>query len=249
MESGAQSSGTDPKITYSPLRNVSGNERALTGAAGAAMVLLGLKRGSLEGLLVAGLGGVMIQRSITGFCPLYKHLGISTALPAEPGEYFEKGIHVQQSFTINKPAADLFQYWKNFTNLPTFMSHLESVRLLGDNKSRWVAKAPAGRTVQWDAEIINEEPDKLIAWRSLGGADVDNSGSVRFIPAHGDRGTIVKVVLDYIPPAGKVGAIAAKLFGEEPGQQIKDDLRRFKQMMEAGETAVVDQRVRGGQSR
>src|SRR5438045_2754694 len=114
------------------------------------------------------------------------------------------------------------------------MRHLESVQMLDDKKSRWTAKGPAGSTVAWDAEIINEEPDRLIAWRSLAGAEVDNAGSVRFIPLPGDQGTEVKVAIDYIPPAGRIGKAAASLFGRSPEQEIADDLRRFKWVMEAG---------------
>ena len=242
-------SGNDIERAQFDGKNVGKAERKISAIGGAAIVLLGLRQRSLGGLLVAGAGAAMIHRAATGQCSLYKKLGISTAdthgEAPTPTDYFEKGIHVEHSFTINRSAADLFQYWRDFKNLPTFMTHLKSVEDSGNGKSHWVASAPAGRTVEWDAKVINEEQDKLIAWKSLGGADIDHAGSVRFVPAHGDRGTIVKVVLDYIPPAGKIGSLIAKLFGEEPGQQIKDDLRRFKQLMESGETAVVDQRVRG----
>ena len=117
------------------------------------------------------------------------------------------------------------------------MSHLKEVRVLDEKRSHWVACGPAGYTVEWDAEIINDEPNALIAWRSLEGSDVDHAGSVRFVPAPGgagDRGTEVKVVMDYIPPAGRLGALIAKLFGEEPQQQIQEDLRKFKRIMETG---------------
>src|SRR5260370_25086851 len=110
------------------------------------------------------------------------------------------------------------------------MRHLESVQVQG-NRSHWVAKGPLGTCVEWDAEIYNENPNEMIAWRSLEGADVDSTGSVHFTPAPGGRGTDVRVVLKYNPPAGKLGAAIAKLFGSEPDQQIRDDLRRFKQLM------------------
>src|SRR5207249_522508 len=142
---------------------------------------------------------------------------------------------------------ELYEYWRKLENLPSIMSHLKEVRAIDEKRSHWIAKAPslAGGSVEWDAEIINDEPNALIAWRSLPGADVDNAGSVRFVPAPGDRGTEVKVVIDYIPPAGKVGSWVAKLFGEEPQQQIMEDLRKFKRVMETGEFATTKGQPRG----
>jgi uncharacterized membrane protein len=127
------------------------------------------------------------------------------------------------------------------------MRHLEAVTVLDGNRSHWVAKAPAiaGGKVEWDAEIINDEPNALIAWRSLANADVDNTGSVRFVPAPSERGTEVKVVIDYIPPAGRLGSWVAKLFGEEPQQQIQEDLRRFKRLMETGEVPTTQGQPKG----
>jgi len=146
----------------------------------------------------------------------------------------KKGVHVRRAYTVNKSASDLFDFWRNLENLPKFMTHLQEVIVLDEKRSHWKAKAPAGTSVEWDAQIINEEKDKLISWRSLEGASVQSTGSVRFIET-GDRGTEVRVVLEYIPPGGQVGKLVARLFGEEPSQQIQEDLRRFKQLMEAGE--------------
>jgi uncharacterized membrane protein len=142
--------------------------------------------------------------------------------------------------TVNKSPEQVYWFWHDFENFPRFMTHLESVQVTGDGRSRWTAKGPGGRSIQWDAEITEERPDELIAWRSLAGADVDNSGYVRFTPAPGGRGTEVRVELRYAPPAGAVGATAAKLLGSEPGQQVMDDLRRFKQVVEAGEVVRSD---------
>jgi uncharacterized membrane protein len=139
---------------------------------------------------------------------------------------------VERSVLVNRPAHELYQFWRNFENLPRFMDHLESVTVIDENQSHWVAKAPAGTRVEWNAAIHNEIEDELIAWRSLPGADVNNAGSVHFTPA-GEGRTEVRVVLSYEPPAGKMGAAIAKLLGEEPSQQVEDDLRRFKQVMEA----------------
>jgi uncharacterized membrane protein len=233
--------------------NVGANERTVSLAAGGVLALLGLSRGvrgSVPGLLVAALGGGLIYRGVSGHCHLYQALGMDTAhanQPAAPEDYFRRGIHVEQSFTINREPWELYEFWRDFKNLPQIMSHLERVDVLEGNRSHWVAKAPAiaGGTVEWDAEIINDEPNALIAWRSLGGADVDNAGSVRFVPAPGNRGTEVKVVLDYIPPAGRVGAIVARLFGESPQVQVQQDLRKFKRVMETGEFATTKGQPRG----
>jgi uncharacterized membrane protein len=148
-----------------------------------------------------------------------------------------EGINVERSIVVNRPAQELYRFWRNFENLPRFMDHLEAVTVLDENRSHWVAKGPAGTRVEWDATIHNEIENQLIAWRSLPGADVDNAGSVHF-SRFGDNLTEVRVVLSYDPPAGKLGAAVAKLLGEEPSQQVEDDLRRFKQVMEAAVTTA-----------
>jgi uncharacterized membrane protein len=149
-------------------------------------------------------------------------------------------IRLSQAVTINRSPEEIYRFWRDFQNLPRFMKHLESVRVTGDRRSRWVAKAPAGRTVEWDAEITEDRPNELIAWRSLEGADVDSVGSVRFERAPGGRGTIVKVEMRYSPPGGRIGATVAKLLGEGPEWRIKDDLRRLKQLMEVGEIITTE---------
>jgi uncharacterized membrane protein len=228
--------------------NVSWDERRITLAAGSALALIGLLRRSLGGLGLAGLGGAMVYRSVTGHCPMYSALGVSTAEKepsAEPEEFFRRAIHVETSVTINRSPDELYRFWRDFSNLPRFMQHLKSVEVIDEKRSRWTAKAPAGFSVQWEAEIINEESNALIAWRSVGGSEVDNAGSVRFVPGPDGRGTEVKVVIDYIPPAGQLGRIVARLFGEEPSVQVKDDLRRFKQLMETGEIPTTQGQPRG----
>ena len=149
------------------------------------------------------------------------------------------GIRIQHAVTINRPAQELYDFWRDFSNLPQIMDHLESVEVLDGNRSHWKVKGPAGSTVEWDAEIVEDRPGELISWRSLEGADVDNMGTVRFIPMPGDRGTVVKVDLAYDPPAGRVGAAVAKLFRRGPEQEIRSDLRPFKQLMETGEITTT----------
>jgi uncharacterized membrane protein len=150
------------------------------------------------------------------------------------------GIHAKASCIINRDPEEVYQFWRSFENLPRFMRHLKSVENLGDGRYHWVAKGPAGMQVEWDATIIADDPGKVITWRSLENADVDNAGAVRFEPAPGGRGTILKVNIEYLPVGGVLGAGIAKLFGEEPEQQLDDDLRRFKQVLEVGEVVVSD---------
>ncbi|HSU56759.1 MAG TPA: SRPBCC family protein [Candidatus Dormibacteraeota bacterium] len=163
---------------------------------------------------------------------------------------FAKGqpVIMRKAITVNRPPADVYRFWRNFEQLPQFMAHLESVRDLGNNKSHWKAKGPGGTSVEWDAEITEDQPDRLLAWRSLPGADVDNSGEVRFEPASASRGTVLRVMLRYNPPAGKMGALVAKLLGQAPEKQIAVDLMRFRQLLEAGEIARTEGQPAGRKS-
>ncbi|HEX6107291.1 MAG TPA: SRPBCC family protein [Gemmatimonadales bacterium] len=152
----------------------------------------------------------------------------------------DAGIRVRRSITLQQSPDQVYHFWRDFRNLPRFMSHLESVEVLDDRRSRWRATAPAGTTVEWEAEILEERPGEILSWRSLPGSEVDNAGSVRFVPAPGGRGTEVRVELRYDPPGGRMGAKVAKLFGEAPEQQIDGDLRRLKQVLETGEVVHSD---------
>jgi len=158
----------------------------------------------------------------------------------------ERGKRVVKSITVGRPPDEVYRFWHDFENLPRFMRHLESVQVMGDRRSHWKAKAPTGKSVEWDAEVTEDRPNELIAWRSVGNADVTHEGSVRFDPAPGGRGTQVTVDIRYNPPGGKAGAMVAKLFREEPEEQIADDLRAFKQVMEIGEVVVSDATVTPG---
>jgi uncharacterized membrane protein len=148
-------------------------------------------------------------------------------------------VHVETSIAINKSPEELYAFWREFKNLAIFMKNLESVTETDRWNSHWVAKGLGGARVEWDAEVYNEEENKLIAWRSLEKADIVNAGSVRFEKAPEDHGTYVRVTINYNPPAGRLGATLAQLLGTEPLQLIKEDLRRLKQIMEAGEIATI----------
>lgn len=153
-------------------------------------------------------------------------------------------IHVSKSVTINRPRAEVYEFWRKLENLPRFMIHLQEVTYTAPQQSHWVVKGPAGTTVEWDAEITDDQPQRLLAWRSLDGATVPNRGRVTFADAPADRGTEVRVELSY-DPGGALGAAVARLFGEDPPQQLRDDLRRFKQVLETGEVVLSDGSVDG----
>ncbi|MCW3100471.1 MAG: cyclase/dehydrase [Chthonomonadaceae bacterium] len=221
--------------------NVGSMERLLSLASGSVLVLYGLSRRSAGGLALAAAGGGLFYRGATGHCDVYSKLKISTAESSRE----TSGIHVEKSITIGKSPEEVYQFWRNLPNLPRFMEHLRSVDVTGEKSSHWVAKGPAGREVAWDAEIIVDEPNARIAWRSLPNADIENAGSVRFVAAPGGRGCEVHVTLQYYPPAGVLGATIAKLFGEEPSIQITDDLRRLKRLMETGEIPTTEGQPHG----
>jgi uncharacterized membrane protein len=229
-------------------RNVANPERVGSVAIGAALITYGLRRRDPLGVAAALIGGAFVHRGATGHCHVYDALGVSTGsadavLGAGRSDVTSraatvnarKAVKVEHSVMIGRPRNELYAFWHNFENLPRFMDHLVAVRVESPSRSHWKAKAPAGQTVEWDAELVNDVPDTIIAWKSVGDTTVPNAGAVNFSDAPGGRGTIVKVSLDYEPPAGKLGAAVARLFAEEPDNQVRDDLRRFKQLMETGE--------------
>jgi len=223
---------TSPQPTNT---NVATTERWIGGVLGAALILPLLRRSSFATLSLAALGSALLYRSSTGYCPLYNRLGINTARQghALPEDYFSHGLHVETSYLIRQPSNVLYAFWRDFAHLPTFMTHLQSVKVLSPTRSHWVTAAPLG-TVQWDAEIIHDEPNHRISWTSLPGADVDNTGSITFSPLPDNQATDVRVVLDYIPPGGTIGSALANLLRADPYHQIHDDLHRFKALMESG---------------
>jgi uncharacterized membrane protein len=174
-------------------------------------------------------------------CALQLQRGSTNGGSAKTGD-----VRVTKTIIVNRSPEEVYRFWRDLANLPTFMKHLESVQVTGDNRSHWKATGPGGKTVEWDAEIVEDQPNTRIAWRSLEGSDIDNSGSVQFERAPGGRGTLVRVELRYTPPGGVVSATLAKLFGEEPGQQVDYDLRAFKQVLETGEVVKSDASIHRG---
>lgn len=158
-------------------------------------------------------------------------------------------VEAAARITVNRPVGEVYAAWRELENLPRIMTHLVSVQPVGEGRTRWRARGPAGLDIVWHAEITSDEPGEHIAWRSVDKETVRNSGRVEFRPAPGGRGTELRVHLTYDPPAGKLGAAVAKLFGDEPSQQLRDDLRRFKQTLETGEVVRSDGAPGGSDAR
>jgi uncharacterized membrane protein len=243
----------DPADVYPPRAswvNVGRVERVLSMVAGGALAAYAIKKRSIPGGTAALAGAALLYRGATGHCDLYQALGINradrqgTGTRADQGSDTRQqlggtaGILVDESITINKPVAEVYRFWRNFENLPKFMKHLDSVATREAGVTHWVACGPAGMKVEWDARIINEIDNKLIGWQSLEGSMISTAGSVNF--SETEYGTDVCVRLQYNPPAGKLGAAVASLFGEEPNVQINEDLHRFKQLMETGRALKID---------
>jgi uncharacterized membrane protein len=229
----ASNAGPDSGYT-----NVNHPERWFSVVTGAALAAFGLKRRTTLGWISAAAGSVLLWRGATGHCFVYDALGISTADDSPSGNVsvpYGKGVRVEKSVTVNATPERLYSFWRNFENLPRFMSHLQSVTVMDSKRSHWKTKGPAGTDVEWDAEVINEVPNELIGWRSVEESEVNHAGSVHFHDT--GRGTEVKVILLYDPPAGRLGDAIAKVFGEDAGRQVQEDLRLFKQLIETGETA------------
>jgi uncharacterized membrane protein len=224
--------------------NLDTTERWRSTIAGAVLTTWALRRRGAPGGMAALAGTTLLYWGLTGRCQGFRWLGVNHArrgpdVPADRGSDTRRqlggedyGIHVDEAIVIARPAAEVYRFWRNFENLPPFMRHLESVAIREEGISHWVAKGPAGTTVAWDARVINDVDNRLIGWQSLEGSTIATAGSVHFDEV--DRGTRVRVRLQYNPPAGRLGDAVARLFGEDPGQTIREDLGRLKQMLEGG---------------
>lgn len=213
--------------------NVGRLERIISGALGIGLLGLGLWRRSPAGIVLGLAGGALAYRGASGHCALYGRMGIDTA-HGERGVRWNRGIKVEESTHIETAPEELFRFWRNLSNLPRFMPHLELVEEQTDRVSHWVVKGPVETRLEWDAEIINETPGRMISWQSLPGAMVENAGSVRFDPS--GRGTMVRVTMQYRPQGGKLGAAVAAALGADPKQQVRENLRRLKDLAESGAT-------------
>lgn len=216
-----------------PDMNVSQAERIASLVAGGIMAY-SVARKSLFRILLGAGAGYLVYRGITGKDPLLERMGL------KPADQAARSIQVERAVTVNKPPQEVYQFWRNFENLPRFMDHLEEVQVMDARRSHWVVKGPLESRIEWDAEIIDERENEFIAWHSLPGSQVANSGTVHFRPAPDGWGTEVHVLMEYNPPGGTAGALFARLLGEEPNTQVRDDLRRFKQVMETGEVPTTE---------
>lgn len=203
-------------------------------SAGALLLLVGASRRSAVGACLAVSSAPLLYRSITGRWPDILN-GSAQPDSTRTALGCDLGVHGRESIRLEVPVADVYRFWRRLANLPQFMTHLDRVTEGADGPSHWVTSGHAGLAVEWEAEIINEVENKVLAWRSLPGSDVVTAGSVNFDAARGGRSTQVSVHLQYAPPAGKAGALVASLFGREPSQTIREDLRHFKQLLETGE--------------
>ncbi len=233
------------RISGSRHINVSNTERWLSIAGGAALALYALRRRSPASLALAAGGAALIGRGATGHSPVYERLGVDTADPNAIRRNVltavlpSRKLEAERAYTIMRPRHELYTFWRNLENLPQFMEHLESVTVMGDGRSHWVTQAPIGRPLSWDAEITEDIEDRVIAWRALPNSAIENSGQVHFSDAADGRGTVVRARVLYSAPGGKTAQEISRFFGESAEQQLRDDLRRFKQVMEAGESPTT----------
>ena len=233
-----------PPASSSESINVGDAERIGSIAGGALLAYLGLRKFSLTRLTLAATGGAMLYRGVTGYCPANEELGRDTSASGSQTD----PIEIETSLTVEQSREEVYAFWRELENLPRFMEHLSEVRDLGGGRSHWVASVPGGfGHIEWDAEIADEDEGRRLAWHSVEGADIANTGEVRFKDAPGGRGTEIHAKIAYRPPAGEIGQAAARLFNPAFGQMVKEDVRRFKHVAEAGEIPTVDNQPAGGE--
>ena len=231
----------DERTTKSAV-NVGKVERWASGIGGGLMVVQGLRRGNFSGLALAVLGGALAYRGFTGHCQAYQALNLNTAgkRRSDEEETIYKGVLIKHTCTINRTPTEIYDYLEKPENHQRFNVRVESVTKSADGKWHWAIKGPLGSTWRFDSERITNQPGRLIAWKSLPGGDVDNAGSIRLSSTFEGKGTEVTMEVSYQPPAGSVGVAIAKMLGHDPDAQVREDLRRLKQLLEAGEIPTVE---------
>ena len=223
---------SDQELSYRP--SIGALERVAALTTATAVVAYGLSRRNLPGVCLAAAATPIAYRGLAGEWPRVAN-GQSPRANTRAALGGARGIHVRESVRVETPIDQVYRFWRNLENLPKFMRYLDEVSDLGNRRSRWVATGPAGTRVEWDAEIINEIENQLIAWQSLPGGDVTTAGSVNFDTVRNGRSTQISVHFQYAPPGGRAGSLIAMAFGREPSQTVREDLRRLKQLLEAGE--------------
>ena len=214
--------------------NVGERERIVSAIAGGALLVFGLTRMSVGGLLLAAVGAALGYRGLTGHCDAYERLGIDAG--GARRNVGNLGVKIDEAIVVNAPPQRVYDVWRNLENLPRLLSHVERVEVLDRTRSRWTVKGPAGARVSWDAELINDKPGELIAWRTTDSMLVNHAGSVTFEPA--GSGTRVCVSLQYDPPGGRFGHAVASFVSADAGSQVAHDLAEFKRALEEGRLAA-----------
>jgi len=214
--------------------NVGETERVVSAVAGGALLVWGLSRLSLGGVVLAAVGAALGYRGVTGYCHMYDQLDIDTG--GAHRNVGNLGVKVDESIVVNAPPQRVYDIWRKLENLPRLLSHVERVEILDRTRSRWTVKGPAGMPITWDAELINDKPGDTIAWRTVDSPVVTHAGSVTFEPA--GQGTRVRVSLQYDPPGGRFGHAAASFVSADAGRQIAQDLGNFKRALEEGRLAA-----------
>lgn len=214
------------KRATSTFKNGHGGSRFIPLIAGSALVTLGLTRRSKSGIAMAATGGFL-------------------ALAGTIATNSRREFFAQSSMAVNCSPEEAYRFWRNFENLPLFMRHLESVTIRDQDRSRWTALGPMGIRIQWEAEMVSDQPNSSICWRSLARSDLELEGSVEFHRLPGDRGTLIRAAMKYCPPAGTLGHAIARLVGKDPNFLMRQDLRRFKALIEAGEIPTIEGQTHG----
>jgi uncharacterized membrane protein len=218
--------------------NLGKTERIISAAGGAFLLTSGaqdIKKHPVTALVKALAGGYLLYRGVSGHCPLRELIG-KNQVQKQP-----KPLLIREALTVNRPRNEVYNYWRQLSNFPLFMKHIVEVNVENELQSQWKMRLPGGAgTVEWKAVVVEDKPGELLAWRSVEGADVDTTGEIIFKDAPGDRGTEVHATIFYRAPAGALGKMAGKLFRKGFEIQVRQDLRRFKQMLETGETSTIE---------
>lgn len=229
MQATMQPRGAGATVITPARHNVGKTDRIVSAALGVwTLMHLGRRRGALGKLATAATGAMLLTRAATGHSRVYDATGVSSASLREGA-----GINVETAVTVMRPREELYRFWRELQNLAAVMRHVESVQEMPDGTSHWVARGPGERLVEWDAKLLNDEPNEYVAWESLPGSDIEHAGSVHFTDA-GDKGTEVHLKLRYVPRAMEIGFAAGKVLNKVVQAEVAQDMRRFKHMMETG---------------
>lgn len=200
-------------------------------AAGIALLAWGSRRRGLAGAGAGGLAAWLMYQAYTGNNPLFESLGIRVnRRPSETG--VRETIAIEDALTVGKPREALYGFWRDLENLPRFAPFVRRVQVLDERRSYWEVEGPYGGSVEWESEITRDQPNEEIEWRTTADRKITHFGSVSFRDAPAGSGTIVRVHLEYVSPAGSLGAVLARLLGRAPQSMVEQALRNLKQLLE-----------------